>query len=293
MPKDRAWTLREALEWTREYLGSKGDEAPRRSAEWLLSAATGLSRVQLYANHDRPLSHDERSSLREAVKRRAEGEPLQYVTGEVAFRHVVLHARPGVFIPRPETEVLVDLALAESDRTGARVAVDACTGSGAVAISLAFERPELTVYATELDAAAASLARENADRYGLTDRVRVFQGDLLAPIPSELAGTVGVIVANPPYVPSADCALLPREVQEFEPHTALDGGPDGLSVIRRIAAEAGAWLARDGVLLVEADETRVADADRELRAWYEEVETKRDLTDRDRFVVCRVPRPSG
>jgi release factor glutamine methyltransferase len=108
---ERVWTVKDALDWTVAYFEREGVEAPRRSAEWLLSAATGLSRVEVYAFHERPLSDDERTTLREAVKRRAAGEPLQYVTGEMPFRHLVVRVEPGVFIPRPETEVLVDAAL--------------------------------------------------------------------------------------------------------------------------------------------------------------------------------------
>ncbi|HEY5541473.1 MAG TPA: peptide chain release factor N(5)-glutamine methyltransferase, partial [Coriobacteriia bacterium] len=138
MPAEQVWTVKAALDWTRAYLAEKGDEQPRLSAEWLLSAATGLSRVELYAYHDRPLTPEERASLREGVKRRAAGEPLQYVTGEVAFRHIVVKVRPGVLIPRPETEVLVDAGLPAVDAAiaerGEALVADVCTGSGCVAL---------------------------------------------------------------------------------------------------------------------------------------------------------------
>lgn len=289
---ERVWTIRDALAWTTDYLGGKGIDSPRLSAEWLLSAAAGLSRVELYAHHDRPLASSERASLRASIERRAAGEPLQYVTGEVAFRHLVLKVEPGVFIPRPETEVLVDLAL-EALGGGVEpaqrpaVVVDLCTGSGAVALSTAQECLSAVVYATDLSSRAVEIAGANAARLGLTDRVTVFLGDLFKPLPDELRGRVDLVVANPPYIPATDLASLPREVEAFEPALALDGGPDGLDVARRIMAQAREWLAPGGTLALELDETRVSDADREMRAWYEGVRVVRDLAGRDRIVAGR------
>ena len=285
---ERVWTVGDALGWTVEYLGRKGDEHPRRSAEWLLSAATGLSRVELYAHHDRPLTPDERQRYRTLVARRAEGMPLQYVTGEMPFRHLVVHVEPGVFIPRPETEVLVDVVLeglaASTGPDAARV-VDLCTGSGCVAVSLATERPNTDVWAVDADERAIRAAHRNALHAGVTDRVQVLHGDLFGPLPQELAGSVDCIVSNPPYVPSADIPGLPAEVLGFEPHRALDGGLDGLDVFRRIAEEAHAWLAPGGLLAVELDSTRVAEAARLLAGRYERVTVRKDLTGRDRIVI--------
>jgi len=244
---DRVWSIGQALGWTVEFLTGKGVDSPRRSAEWLLSAATGLSRIELYVEHERPLSDRERSLLREGVRRRAEGEPLQYVTGEMPFRHLVIKVRPGVLIPRPETEVLVDVALdclredaasnenveaggagdevdegSEAGRLGP--VVDLCTGTGCVALSLAHEVPDLSVLATDISALAVDLASENAERLGLSEaghrnRVRPLRG-----ASRDLAGTIAGVVANPPYVPSNELPELPIEVAEFEPRVALDGG---------------------------------------------------------------------
>ncbi|MBA4370078.1 MAG: peptide chain release factor N(5)-glutamine methyltransferase [Coriobacteriaceae bacterium] len=291
---ERVWTVRDALAWTAEYLGRKGDGNPRRSAEWLLSGATGLTRVELYAHHDRPLSESEREAFREGIERRAAGEPLQYVTGEMPFRHLVLKVRPGVFIPRPETELLVEAGLDEAEaRGGEVVAVDLCTGSGAVACALAQEVPGARVYATEISPTAAEVARENAERCGVVERVTVLEGDLFAPLPEELRGHVDVVLANPPYVPSGDLPGLPSEVGGHEPALALDGGSDGLTVARRIMDEARGWLRPGGVLAMELDERRVADADQVMRAWYEETTTVRDLTGRDRIVAGRTGRGLG
>jgi release factor glutamine methyltransferase len=284
---DRDWVVGEALSWTVDYLTRKGVENPRRSAEWLLSAATELSRIEMYANFDRPLTPDERATLRSGIERRATGEPLQYVTGEVPFRHLVLQVRPGVFIPRPETEVLVDAVLEHLDRSGVPepVVVDLCTGSGAVAVSTAFERACARVYATEIVPATAEVAALNAERAGVAERLTVLTGDLFEPLPAELRGHVDVVVANPPYIPTADLADLPAEVAAHEPLVALDGGADGLDVVRRIAEQAGEWLRPGGLLVLETDTTCAKEAARHLSQWYELIEVRQDLTGRDRIAM--------
>lgn len=280
------WTVKAALDWTVAYFERGGVENPRRSAEWLLSAATGLSRLELYAFHDRALTPEERASFRAGIERRAAGEPLQYVTGEMPFRHIVLSVRPGVFIPRPETEVLVDAALEALPEGG--LAIDLCTGSGAIALSLAYERAGARVFATEIVSATAEVARGNAERCGVSDRVEVLDGDLFAPLHAGLRGTVDVVASNPPYIPTADLADLPAEVGEFEPRVALDGGADGLDTVRRIADEARSWLRPGGTLVLETDTERVKDTAALLSEWYEVVEVRRDLTGRDRIAIGRM-----
>ncbi|MBW6468856.1 MAG: peptide chain release factor N(5)-glutamine methyltransferase [Coriobacteriia bacterium] len=283
----RVWTVRDALDWTVAHFEREGVESPRRSAEWLLSAATGLSRVEVYAYHERPLSDAERITLREGVKRRAAGEPLQYVTGEMPFRHIVVRVEPGVFIPRPETEVLVDVALELIADVEDPVVLEMCSGSGCIACAIATERPDARVVATEITPVAVGVARANAERLGVADRVTVLEGDLFAGVPDELRGEVDLVIANPPYIPSGDLPALPAEVLGFEPHLALDGGPDGLDVVRRIAEQAYGWLGPDGVVAMEIDETCAKDASEGVREWYQEVRTVRDLAGRDRVVVGR------
>lgn len=284
---ERVWTVRDALDWTCEFLERKGDEHPRRSAEWLLSASTGLSRVELYAYHDRPLSPDERERYRTLVGKRAEGMPLQYVTGEMPFRHLVVHVEPGVFIPRPETEVLVDVVLEHVAAVREPLVVDLCTGSGCIAVSVAREHPCARVWAVDASPQAVETARRNALHAGVAEGVQVVHGDLFDPLPQGLLGSVDFIASNPPYVPSADLPDLPPEVLGFEPHLALDGGPDGLDVFRRIARDALRWLAPGGGLAVELDTTRVAAAAEVLQEGYEGVEVRKDLTGRDRLVYAR------
>lgn len=282
---ERAWTCRDALDWTAEYLARKGDEHPRRSAEWLLSAATGLSRVELYAYFDRPLSPDEREKFRASIERRAAGEPLQHVTGEMPFRHLVLRVEPGVFIPRPETEVLVDAVLEAISAVGEPLVVDLCTGSGAIAVSLAHEHRGARVWASDVSERAVEAARRNALYANVIDRVQMFQGDLFTPIPEDLAGRLVAVVSNPPYIPTGDLPDLPNEVLDFEPKTALDGGADGLDVARKIAVQSVDWLAPGGFLAIEVDEARAGALAEEMRADYEGVAVRKDLTGRDRIVV--------
>lgn len=286
---EQVWTLKAALDWCTTYLAEKGDEHPRRSAEWLLSAATGLSRVEIYAYHDRPLTTDERTTLREAVKRRATGEPLQYVTGEVAFRHLIIKVRPGVLIPRPETEVVVDEALKAIAALESPLVADPCTGSGAIALSIAQEHPGSRVWATDLSPVAVEVAADNATRLALEDRVSVLEGDLLGVLEGGLRGRIDLVVSNPPYIPSADVPTLPAEVAGYEPHLALDGGADGLDIFRRLATDALEWLTPAGVLVVELDERMVRLAAQEAVEWYQDVRVVQDLTGRDRVLVAMGP----
>jgi release factor glutamine methyltransferase len=292
MAAEQVWSVKAALDWTTTFLAEKADEHPRRSAEWLLSAATGLSRVELYAFHDRPLSDSERAALRDSVRRRAAGEPLQYVTGEVAFRHLVVKVRPGVLIPRPETEVLVDAVLPEVQRLvrdrGEALVADLCTGSGCIALSIASECPGSSVLATDVSPLAVEIAAENAARLGLSEAVTTLSGDLFSALPETVCGTLDVIVANPPYIPSADVPELPAEVAGFEPRLALDGGIDGLDVFRRILAGGTRWLRPGGVLAVELDERMVRKAAAEAVEWYEDVTVVSDLTGRDRILSARL-----
>ena len=285
------WTIKRVLDWTSGYLERKGDEHPRLSAEWLLAAVTGLSRVELYVNFDRPLQADELSEMHAAVERRAAGEPLQYVTGEMPFRHIVLRCERGVLIPRPETEVLVDAALEGVDaagKTGVRV-LEVGTGTGCVALSIAFERPGTLVTATDLSPRATELARRNCEALGLEDAVEILECDLASGVDPELMGTFSVLVSNPPYIPTRVLAEeVPAEVRDFEPGLALDGGADGLDVFRRLLELAPQALAPGGMLAVELFEGALEQAAELARAQggWATVEIREDLTHRSRVLVA-------
>ena len=284
------WTVRRILSWTTGYLERKGDEHPRLSAEWLLSNATGFSRVEIYMNFDYPLSPDELDLMRAGVRRRGAGEPLQYVTGEMPFRHIVLRCERGVLIPRPETEILVDAALEGVDACDGDMprVLDIGTGTGCIACSIANEREDAIVIATDLSAQAVTLARRNVEALGLGGRVDVVECDLATSVPRELEGTFDVLVSNPPYIPSGVVPTLPVEVQGFEPGLALDGGADGLDVFRRILFEAPRLLAPGGLLCVELFEANVhqaADLVRQQEGWAS-AEVRQDLTHRPRVLVA-------
>lgn len=283
------WTIKRTLDWTRDYLRRKGDEHPRLSAEWLLSAATGKSRVALYTDYDEPLSAGELSRAHAAIERRAAGEPLQYVTGEMPFRHIVLRCEPGVLIPRPETEVLVDAALEGVDAAaGEPHALEVGCGTGCIALSIASERPGTHVVATDLSPDAVDLATRNRDALDLVDLVDVVECDLAAGVDPELMGTFDVLVSNPPYIPSAVMATLPHEVAGFEPGLALDGGTDGLDVFRRLLDLAPVALAPCGMFACELFEDSLDDAADLVRGQggWDTVEVREDLTHRPRVLVC-------
>lgn len=416
---DDPWTIGRMLKWTTGYLQAKGDEHPRLSAEWLINNVTGLSRVQIYMSFSRVMTPDELTAMHNAVVRRAKGEPLQYVTGEMPFRHIVLHCERGVLIPRPETEVLVDAALegvdaaidagvvyddvrrraaqkddeakadavqtsaqraegsdsassssrgetsgleygrplgralssfrgdpthdsaSEDDSSqeridpivhvagpeqshvptyvpgpedslsaraerqqeeaaavasdepapkplGTRVLEVGC-GTGCIALSIAGERPGTHVVTTDLSDQAVRLAARNRDALDLQDAVDVVRCDLAAGVDPALMGTFAVLVSNPPYIPSSVVPTLPQEVVGYEPGLALDGGPDGLDVFRRILEVAPRVLRPGGMLCCELFETNVQQAADLVMAQpgWASAEVRQDLTHRPRVLVAR------
>lgn len=304
MPHGEPWTIKRILDWTSGYLERKGDEHPRLSAEWLLANVTGLSRVELYVNFDKPLQADELAAMHTAIERRAAGEPLQYVTGEMPFRHIVLRCERGVLIPRPETEVLVDAALEGVDAARARQGaegekdepaadpvrvLEVGTGTGCIALSIASERPGTHVTATDLSERAVELASRNREALGLEDAVDIVRTDLAEGVDPELMGSFSVLVSNPPYIPTAVLREeVPAEVADYEPELALDGGDDGLDVFRRLLELAPRALAPGGMLAVELFEGSLDDAAELARAQggWSAVEVREDLTRRPRVLVA-------
>ena len=294
MPQQETWTVKRILDWTCGFLERHGDEHPRRSAEWLLNDATGLSQVEIYVNFDRPLSPEELDRMRAGVKCRAAGEPLQYVTGETAFRHIVLRCEKGVLIPRPETEVLVDAALEGIDAAAASAggpvrALEIGTGTGCISLSLAYERPGTRVTATDLSPVAIDLATRNRDALHLADAVDIVQTDLAADVNPTLMGTFSVLVSNPPYIPTDVLAReVPAEVKDHEPELALDGGADGLDVFRRILELAPRALCPGGMMALELFEGHLGQAAELARAQggWARVEVREDLAHRPRILVA-------
>jgi release factor glutamine methyltransferase len=285
---DEPWTVLRMILWSADYLRGKGVESGRLDAEHLLAHALGVDRLQLYLQFERPLLSEELDLFRPLLKRRAGREPLQYIVGRQPFRELDLEVEPAVLIPRPETEVLVDHVLEAVREQGAdgRTALDIGTGSGAIALSLAFEGSFASVVATDVDPAALAVARRNRAAAGLDDRVELRQGSLFEPLAA--SERFDVIVSNPPYVAESEEATLEPEVREWEPRAALFAGPEGLDVLRRIAEEAPAHLGPSGLLALEvgAGQAKAVAAMLESSRAYRLVRIVRDYSGRERFVFA-------
>lgn len=279
-------TVGDALQQLRRRLDRAGVPTPDVDAEWLACHATGWSRAELLSRGGWPLDPPVAERLDEAGNRRAAREPLQLIVGSVGFRYLDLVVRPGVFIPRPETETLAGEAVARTPPGG--LVVEPCTGTGAVACSIVAEAEPAVVVATDSSPSAVSLARENATRHGLEVDVR--QGDLLDPVDEGLRGRLHVLVANPPYVASRELTATEPEVREWDPSDAVVAGPTGHEVTDRLVDAAPDWLRPGGWLLVEVDERRTEDVrDRCVAAGLSDTTVVRDPADRNRVVVARRP----
>ena len=228
--------------------GIPRDEA-RAEVRTLLLHASGLSREALHLRATESLSPDSQTAYLALLARREQREPLAYLLGERAFYGRSFRVTPDVLIPRPETEFLVETVLAAARNIPQPRIVDIGTGSGVIAISLAAALPQARVWATDISAAALAVARENADRLGVADRIAFREGDLLAGLTAE--GPFEAIAANPPYIAPAEIKTLEPEVRDWEPSLALGTHPDALHFYRRLAAEAPPLLAPDGILAVE------------------------------------------
>ncbi|MGD8369682.1 MAG: peptide chain release factor N(5)-glutamine methyltransferase [Desulfobacterales bacterium] len=246
---DETWTMLRALNWTASYFASCGIDSPRSSAEILLAHSLGLQRIDLYVRYDQPLQDEELRGFKSLIRRRVAREPVAYITGEREFWSMPLLVTPAVLIPRPETERLVEAAAEALPEAGTLRMLEPGSGSGAVSIALATERPSLRIFASDRSAAALSVAGKNAARHGVAERIEFFVGDWLCPVSDKAA--FDAVVCNPPYVPSGEIDSLQPEVSRFEPRRALDGGPDGLDAVRRLAADALGCLKPGGTLLFE------------------------------------------
>ncbi len=264
------------------YLARHGVDSPEVNAERLMLGVLRVDRARLLSHE---LSSDEAKAYGRALCSRCTGTPLQHLTGEQGFRHLVLVVRPGVFIPRPETEVVVDVALEFLAQGGSEpLVVDVGTGTGAIALSVAQELPGARVWATDRSLDAVGLAIENARRLDLP--VTVLEGDVLSPLPAELQGEFDLVVSNPPYVPEGRRPELTPEVLA-DPAEALFGDPD---VWARILREAAAWLRTGGHVVLEIDD-EAADVVSRLAvdAGFVDVSVRDDLAGRPRVVAGRRP----
>jgi release factor glutamine methyltransferase len=288
-PAGEAVRWRSLLAEVTQRLDRAGLDNASQEALWLVQRAGGFDAAGMVAVLDRPATVRAATHLHRMVERRERGEPLQYVLGRWTFRHLELVVDDRVLIPRPETEVLAGMALDEIRRVGARLAVDLGTGSGAIALSLAVEQTGLEVWGTDSSAGALAVARANLSGLGRpATRVRLVEGDWFEALAPELAGHVGVVVSNPPYVADDEVAELPPEVRDWEPRQALVSGPAGLEDIERIVAEGPRWLTRPGSLLVEMAPHQVRAAQRAaLVAGFRSATIWPDLAGRDRILLAR------
>ena len=276
------WTVLDLLKWTASYFAGKGIENGRLDAELLLAEILKLNRLGLYLNFDRPLHSDELAAFRSLVERRARREPLAYILGRCEFWSLTFKVGPAVLIPRADTETLVEAALKVLPAGG--TLLDVGVGSGAIALAIAHERPDLQIEGIDLSPAALAIAGENAELLGLAARVSLRQGDLFA-----LEGSqYDAIVSNPPYIAVGEKAILMPEVRDFEPHLALFAGNDGLDCYRALIPTAKAHLKSSGFLLVEVGAGQAAAvAGLFAVAGYAEISTNCDLAGIERVVAGR------
>jgi release factor glutamine methyltransferase len=292
--------LLDALKSSTEYLEDAGIEDAFADAEILTFHAAGIDRLAAYA--DNPgISKDLVAKIRRLTKRRAKGEPLQYIVGSVEFLGLTIAVGKGVLIPRPETELLAEEAIKQvrSEESGARGTpsgqalrhhplkiLDLCTGSGCIALTLAKALPDADIYGTDVSKAALRFARKNASANGIVN-VTFLEGTLFGPLP---AGAVfNLIVSNPPYIVSSDIAGLQREIKDWEPREALDGGTDGLDFYREIFRDAGRHMSRGGLVICELGFGQ-ADAVRKIAAesGFGNITIRKDFAGIDRILKAEV-----
>jgi release factor glutamine methyltransferase len=330
-------TVLEAIQKSTEFLAKKGVESPRLQTELLLAHLLKLPRMKLYLNFERALTPAETDDLREFIKRRGQREPLQHITGSTSFCGLEIAVNRHALVPRPETELLAELGWeflaglsAESERrsptrreggepqehagpeAGAPIALDFGTGSGCIAIALAAKCPSAKVVATDISADALALAKENAARNNVAERIQFLQSNGFAALHNESEGGAprrpdspkeewgsrssplrkmefDLIISNPPYIPSAEIATLQSEVRDFDPRGALDGGADGLDFYRKLAMESKPFLKPGGKIMLEFGDGH-ADAIRkifETEKWIVEA-VKEDYSQRERFLIARL-----
>ena len=283
-PAGDVWTVKRILGWTIPHLKSHGSESARLDAEILLAHARGCPRIQLYTNYDQPLTDTQRATMRDLVKRRAAAEPVAYLVGHREFFGLDFRVTKDVLIPRPDTETLVVDAIETLKPQAAPRVLDIGTGSGCIAISLAVNCPNAEVTAIDLSQFALDIARENSEKHNVAGRIRWLHGDLFAPLTT--VEQFDLIASNPPYIASAEIETLSADVRLHEPRSALDGGPDGLDVIRRLIADAPQHLVSQGKLLIEISGEQ-ADAVTQLLAangHYDNIAMLRDLAKQPRVV---------
>ncbi len=256
--RKKIWRPLELVRWSADFFARKGIDTPRLDAELLLARVLGWSRIDLYARFEAAVPADKLARFRQLIQRRAQREPLKYILGEAEFRSLSFLVDRRVMIPRPETETLVNEVLklaAQLPRKPTLTIADMGTGSGNIAIALAKELPTARVVASDISAGALEVARLNAEKLGVVDRVTFLQGDLYQPfLDRGMEGKIDLVVSNPPYVAEEDCHRLQPEVVQYEPRVALVAAEGGFAVIRGLVEQAPGMLNPGGWLLFEIGE---------------------------------------
>ncbi len=293
------WTISRVQDWTSKDFSARGFSSPRLEADLLICHALGIRRVDLYVRFDQPLSNEELARVRSLVERRRKHEPVAYITGSRGFYGRTFAVDPRVLIPRPETELLIELALEALPPLGAiesvssepssalpkRRALDVGTGSGILAITLACERDDLVVDAVDLSHDALAVARANAETLGVSGRVRFLHGSLLEPVEGE---KYSLILSNPPYIARRDIETLMPDVRLHEPHAALDGGESGTELIEQLVVMARKAIEPGGLFALEFGHDqgpRVLELARS--AGFADAVVKKDLAGLDRVLVAK------
>ncbi|HVS35347.1 MAG TPA: peptide chain release factor N(5)-glutamine methyltransferase [Gemmataceae bacterium] len=258
------WTIARLLDWTTRYLSGKNCETPRLDAEVLLSHALGCKRIELYTRHEEEPSEEQRARFKELVQQRLKGCPVAYLVGRKEFFSLEFEVNRDVLIPRPDTETVVDECLRLAKDMPAPAILDIGTGSGCLAVAAAKYHKPAQVTAVDLSAAALAVAARNAAKYGVAERIRFLEGDLYGPLPA--GERFDFILSNPPYIAHGDLTNLPVGVRDFEPLTALDGGPDGYAVFDRLIAGALDRLKPAGYLIVEIGSAQEGPARQRIEA---------------------------
>jgi len=283
------WTIQRLLNWITEYLTQRDVDAPRLSAELLLSSVLGLKRIELYTQYNKPVAPEQLERLRELVKRAGRHEPVAYLVGRTEFYSIEFEVTPDCLIPRPETELLVQRAIEFlRKRTGPQSVCDLCTGCGVIALAIARNVPDAKVLATDLSEPALAVAAKNVEKHKLQDRIELRHGDLFEPLVPQL-DLFDVVTCNPPYVSAAEYEALEKNVKDYEPRLALHAGADGLDFYRRISEKVSQFLKPDGILLLEIG-YRQGDSVRDLleRAGpFADIKVEKDLNRNDRVVTAR------
>ena len=288
--KKKDWSLIEVLKWSTGYFEGKGIISPRLNSELLLGKVLALSRIELYLQHDRPLVPDELARIREVIRLRATRYPLQFILGCVEFIDLHLSVGEGVFVPRPETEVLAQRALehgrtlSEGERGESLRILDLGTGSGAIGLYLASHLLGASVTVTDISKTALAYVRANARKNGLGN-ISAIMGNLFEPFDADRDLLFDLIVSNPPYIPSRVIPRLEPEVSRYEPKAALDGGTDGQEVIGRIIDEAPSFLREGAWLILEVGDGQAAGVKQRMEERFSPVEIERDLSGIPRVVL--------